>query len=106
MVEPAGEGCEPDLRQAAERGDVDAMVRLGRLACARGEVDQARRWWTFAAAAGHVESMFLLSRLAAQAGDQEQWMLWTTQAAAAGHPEAQRIARELDGPGPDPLRPG
>jgi len=95
--------------EAAEAGDIEAQVRLGRLfAITLNPPDfaTARMWWTRAAEAGHAEAQNNLGILLATELDPPEppeARMWWTRAAEAGHTEAQfnlgvLLATELDPP--------
>ena len=95
--------------EAAEAGDIEAQVRLGRLfAITLNPPDfaTARMWWTRAAEAGHAEAQNNLGILLATELDPPEppeARMWWTKAAEAGHTEAQfnlgvLLATELDPP--------
>ena len=95
--------------EAAEAGDIEAQVRLGRLfAITLNPPDfaTARMWWTRAAEAGHAEAQNNLGILLATELDPPEppeARMWWTRAAEAGHTEAQNnlgvlLAELLDPP--------
>jgi uncharacterized protein len=93
VLERGDEASESDaiewMRQAAERGNVMAMLQHG-LACRDGQVEgsdleESRHWLTKAATNGSAAAMHELASVV----DEKSASMWVERAALAGHAEAQ-----------------
>lgn len=104
-------GAEPEgvadkvelLRKAAEDGNAEAMVQLGRLLAAGNktpkDVEQAANWMQLAAAMGNIQGMFELGRLYRDGTgvmrNAIRAYFWFSRAAAAHHADAMQERDEL-----------
>ncbi len=80
--------CEEWYERAAQQGHRRAQVRVGMLAAARGDVENAAHWYREAAEAGSRNGAFNLGLLLAREGSEREAALWWTRAAGAGHGRA------------------
>lgn len=91
------------LQKAAESGDAEAMVKLGRIFASGGKIPkdtkQAAKWIQLAAATGNPEGMFELGRLYRDGiglmPNSVRAYVWFSRAAAANHAEAMLDRDEL-----------
>lgn len=94
LGEPAEE-IERLFRAAAEAGEISAPVNLGYSAKARGEWDEARRWFEEGHARGAYSGAFALGRLEWEQGNRAAAEEWFGKALEMGNHAAERAIAEL-----------
>lgn len=91
------------LQKAADRGDAEAMVKLGRVFASGEQLPkdpkQAAKWMQLAAATGNPEGMFELGRFYRDgiglAQNSVRAYVWFSRAAAANHADAMQERDDL-----------
>lgn len=94
LGEPAEE-IERLFRAAAEAGEISAPVNLGYSAKARGEWDEARRWFEEGHARGAYSGAFALGQLEWEQGNRAAAEEWFGKALEMGNHAAERAIAEL-----------
>ena len=96
----------PKLRAAAEQGDAEAQMWMGRC-CEDGfgaEKDESKavEWYRKAAEQDHADAQYSLALILKRNGDADEAETLLRKAAEFGHPEAKKL---LDAPGQTDRKP-
>lgn len=83
---------EAALRRAAEAGDTDAAVQLGRRLDENGDLSGALRWYRFAATSGNIDGAVYLGLTLCDNGSSEEGVEWLTEAANSKDPQFEDMA--------------
>ncbi|MGF0320619.1 tetratricopeptide repeat protein, partial [Nocardia fluminea] len=82
-------------RRAADRGNTEAMIRLGQLERSRGHFEEAEHWYLNAAGEGNVEAMTRLGQLIQESGRLDEAEYLFRRATAQGNVEAMTRLGQL-----------
>ncbi|MFY1017754.1 tetratricopeptide repeat protein [Ectopseudomonas khazarica] len=101
--QPAAQTQQDQLRQQAERGDLDSQFQLGSsyfVGQPEKNLKQAEYWWKRAADKGHAMAAVSLAYLytgrdAPEFANQRDMLKYLNQSAAAGNPMAQHVLGNL-----------